>query len=110
VVIAPRLERLLVIAGDPGGAVVRDVRIEGLTFAHAAWPIPRQGQAMPQAEINLDGAISATHAEEIVLKLRGAPCGRLRHGLGRWLPPQPDRIVRNDRSRRRRREARRNGT
>jgi hypothetical protein len=68
VVIAPRLERLLIIAGDPGGAVVRDVRIEGLTFAHAAWPIPRQGQAMPQAEINLDGAISATHSREIVLK------------------------------------------
>jgi hypothetical protein len=68
VAIAPRLERLLVIAGDPGGAVVRDVRIEGLTFAHAAWPIPRPGQAMPQAEINLDGAISATHARQIVLK------------------------------------------
>jgi hypothetical protein len=67
-VIAPRLERLLVLAGDPDGAPVRQVRIEGLTFAHAAWPIPRQGQAMPQAEINLDGAISATHAEQIVLR------------------------------------------
>ncbi|MCL4178261.1 MAG: right-handed parallel beta-helix repeat-containing protein [Verrucomicrobia bacterium] len=68
VIIAPRLERLLVIAGEPNGAVVRDVRIEGLTFAHAAWPIPRQGQAMPQAEINLDGAISATGAHGIVFK------------------------------------------
>jgi hypothetical protein len=68
VVIAPRLEQLLVIAGDPAAAPVRQVRLEGLTFAHAAWPIPRQGQAMPQAEINLDGAISATFAEGIVLK------------------------------------------
>lgn len=68
VIIAPRLERLLVIAGEPNGAVVRDVRIEGLTFAHAAWPIPREGQAMPQAEINLEGAIRATFAEGIVLQ------------------------------------------
>ena len=68
VVIAPRWPELLVIAGDPTGEPVRDVRIEGLTFAHAAWPIPREGQAIPQAEINLDGAISATHAEEVVLK------------------------------------------
>lgn len=67
-VIAPRLERLLVLAGDPGGAPVRQVRIEGLTLAHAAWPIPRQGQAVPQAEINLDGALSATHAQEIVIQ------------------------------------------
>lgn len=68
VIIAPRLERLLVLAGAPDGAPVRQVRIEGLTFAHAAWPIPRQGQAMPQAEINLDGALSAMHAEEIMFK------------------------------------------
>lgn len=68
IVIAPRLERLLVIEGNPNGAPVRDIRVEGLTFAHASWPIPRHGQAMPQAEINLDGAVSATDAEEIVIK------------------------------------------
>ena len=69
VVIAPRLPRLLVIAGgsDEAGAV-RGVRIEGLTFAHGAWPIPPEGQVMPQAEINLDGVISATGARNVVLK------------------------------------------
>jgi hypothetical protein len=69
VVIAPRLERLLIFAGEAGnGKPVRDVLIEGLTFAHGAWRIPATGQAMPQAEINLDGAISATGARGIVLR------------------------------------------
>jgi hypothetical protein len=68
-VIAPRLPRLLVIQGGPDAdSAVRDVRIEGLTFAHAAWPIPRTGQVVPQAEINLDGAISATGARNVVFQ------------------------------------------
>jgi hypothetical protein len=67
VVIAPRLERLLVFEGSEGEPV-RDILIEGLTFAHGAWRIHPAGQVMPQAEINLDGAISATNARRIVLR------------------------------------------
>jgi hypothetical protein len=68
-VIAPRLERLLVFqGGSDGGEAVRDILVEGLTFAHGAWRIPARGQVMPQAEINLDGAISATDARGIVLR------------------------------------------
>lgn len=66
--IAPRLEHLLVFAGEPDGAPVTDVRVEGLTFAHAAWRIPREGQAIPQAEINLDAAVRATGARNVVLQ------------------------------------------
>jgi hypothetical protein len=69
VVIAPRLERLLVFQGaSDGGEPVQDILLEGLTFAHGAWRIQPQGQVMPQAEINLDGAISATDARRIVLR------------------------------------------
>jgi hypothetical protein len=68
VVIAPRLERLLVFRGDGEDKPVRDIVVEGLTFAHGAWRIPRSGQVMPQAEINLDGAISLTDARGIVLR------------------------------------------
>jgi hypothetical protein len=67
VVIAPRLEQLLVLRGEPDDPV-RDVWIEGLTFAHGAWQITPSGQVMPQAEINLDGAISATHTRGLVLR------------------------------------------
>jgi hypothetical protein len=68
VVIAPRLERLVVIQGDSGGEPVRNILLEGLTFAHGAWRIQPTGQVMPQAEINLDGALSATDARGIVLR------------------------------------------
>jgi hypothetical protein len=68
VVIAPRLERLLVFEGGSEGEPVRDILVGGLTFAHGAWRISPAGQVMPQAEINLDGAISATGARRIVLR------------------------------------------
>ncbi len=67
VVVAPRHERLLVIEGDEAQSV-EHVRFEGLTLAHGAWPIPRTGQSIPQAEFNLDGVISATGARHITLQ------------------------------------------
>ncbi|MCF7669046.1 MAG: right-handed parallel beta-helix repeat-containing protein [Verrucomicrobia bacterium] len=67
-VIAPRLERLLIIKGEPEGERVQDVLFKGLTFAHSAWRTPKTGQAIPQAEINLDGAVSATYAEGVVFR------------------------------------------
>lgn len=68
-VVAPRLEQLLVFAGDAaGGKYVQHILLQGLTFAHAAWPIPRTGQSIPQAEINLGAALSATAARDLVIE------------------------------------------
>lgn len=77
VVVAPRLPRLLVLAGSEN-APVEHVVIQGLTFAHSAWPIPRTGQSIPQAEVNLDGAISATGARHVTIR-----DGAVRH-TGTW--------------------------
>lgn len=68
VVIAPRLNHLVVIAGRKDGEDVTEIRFEGLTFAHSNWPIPRQGQSIPQAEINLGAAVTATQAQNIVFE------------------------------------------
>lgn len=66
-VVAPRLERLLVIRGGATPeTAVRDLRFEGLIWGYTAWITPRTGQAIPQAEINLDGTISLTGARQVV--------------------------------------------
>jgi hypothetical protein len=68
-VVAPRLEQLVVFAGDAEGEkYVQDILLQGLTFAHAAWPIPRTGQSIPQAEINLGAALSATAARDLAIE------------------------------------------
>ncbi len=69
VVVAPRLEYLVRFAGDPAHeASVEDIQLQGLTFAHGAWPIPPTGQAISQAEINLDGALTASGARELLFE------------------------------------------
>ncbi len=68
-VIAPRLEDLVVFAGDTAaGRYVEHILLQGLTFAHAAWNLPRTGQAIPQAELNLGAALSATAARDLVIE------------------------------------------
>jgi hypothetical protein len=58
-VIAPRLDRLLVVEGDLAQhGYVEHLEFRGLTFAHGNWVMPPEGQACGQAETNLDGAIS----------------------------------------------------
>lgn len=65
-VIAPRWDRVLVLAGDPaGGNWVHDLRFEGLTFAHTNWVLPPRGQAFPQADIGLDAAVTAVGARQV---------------------------------------------
>jgi hypothetical protein len=65
-VIAPRLDRLVIFEGDPNGRRwVHDLRFRGLTWAHAHWVMPERGQTCGQAEVNLDGAISATGARNV---------------------------------------------
>ena len=61
VVIAPRLERLVELKGNPGvGAFVSNVTFDGIGFQHANW---RPGaQVCGQSEVNLGGAIYAEGA------------------------------------------------
>ena len=66
VVIAPRLRYLVLLAGDLAQRRwVQHVQLRGLTFAHSNWTTPPEGQAFPQAEINLDAAISAVGARQV---------------------------------------------
>jgi hypothetical protein len=68
VVIAPRLERLLVIEGDPTARRwAEHLQFRGLTFAHANWTMPEGGQTCGQAETNLDGALSVIGGRNLVL-------------------------------------------
>jgi hypothetical protein len=68
-VIAPRLARLVTLRGDgPSGRWLQHVRFRGLTFAHANWVLPPEGQSFPQAEVNLDAAVSAVAARNIALE------------------------------------------
>ncbi len=103
-VIAPRLERLLVIEGDlKARRWVEHLRFPGLTFAHSNWAMPARGQACGQSEVNLDGAVSAIGARNLVFDgLRRAARGRVCHGLRGRLPRQPHRELRDGRHGRRR--------
>jgi hypothetical protein len=69
VVIAPRLPHLLVLAGDGTQRKwAEHIRFRGLTFAHTNWNLPTDGQAFPQAEINLGAAVTAVSARNIALE------------------------------------------
>ncbi len=63
-VIAPRLQSLLLLDGEPGHPV-QSLRFRGLTFAHAAWETPPEGSSCPQAEIHVPAAISARFAHDV---------------------------------------------
>lgn len=68
-VIAPRLRYLVLLAGDLANRRwVQHVHLRGLTFAHSNWATPREGQAFPQAEVNLGAAVAATAARHIVIE------------------------------------------
>jgi len=63
VVVAPTLERLVSLEGDPqSGALVRNVVFRGLTFAHADWRVDAKGYADTQAAIGAPAAITAIGA------------------------------------------------
>ncbi|MEA1951420.1 MAG: right-handed parallel beta-helix repeat-containing protein, partial [Planctomycetota bacterium] len=67
IVVAPRLKRLVVFEGDVDGKQpVSHIQFKGLTFAHGGYVLPPDGQAFPQAEVGLDGAVSAIAARHIV--------------------------------------------
>jgi len=67
VVIAPRLDQLVVFAADGrDGRWVEHVHLRGLTLAHSNWLLPPEGQVFPQAEIGLGAAVSAWGARHVV--------------------------------------------
>lgn len=60
VVVAPRLEQVLRITGDPAAdQLVRYLSFDGLTFAHTNWACPPQGNSYYQNEANLSAAVAA---------------------------------------------------
>jgi hypothetical protein len=62
-VIAPRLDTILEIRGDPESRkFVNHLSFAGITFAHANWITPPAGNVFSQAEINLGAAVTAVGA------------------------------------------------
>jgi hypothetical protein len=65
-VVVPRLEQLLVFRGDVvEGKLVQHVDLRGLSFAHGNWATPPAGQSLPQAEVNLEAAVTAFGARHL---------------------------------------------
>ncbi len=65
-VIAPRLPYLVQLKGDADvGLAVENLTFKGLTFAHTNWVLPERGQSVPQAEVNIRGAIRAQSARNV---------------------------------------------
>lgn len=66
-VIAPRLENLVIFACDGEKRQwVEHLQFRGLIFAHSNWVCPEKGMFFPQAEVGLDGAISAVGARNLL--------------------------------------------
>ena len=67
-VVAPRLTHLVIFKGHPATrGFVSHVQLKGLDLAHTNWVLPKTGNAFPQAEVGLDGAVTATGAKQCVL-------------------------------------------
>lgn len=65
-VIAPRLEQLIRIEGDPeAGRHVEHLRFRGIAFAHTRWLCPPGGNSSPQAEVPVPAAITVVGGREI---------------------------------------------
>ena len=65
-VIAPRLTHVVQFAGRPE-APVRDIVLHRLTMAHNAWNTPAGGYGFPQADVVVDGAVTAYYTRHCVL-------------------------------------------
>ena len=66
-VVAPRLDNLVILACDSANKRwVEHLQFRGLIFAHSNWVCPEDGQFYPQAEVGLDGAISAVGARNVL--------------------------------------------
>ena len=64
-VVAPRLASLLEVRGDlAAGLPVSHVEFRGLTWAHANWVMPPQGNCVSQAEYSMPAAVSASGLQD----------------------------------------------
>ena len=83
-VIAPELDEILVLKGDPaGGKFVEHLRFEGLAFMHTTWTMPKEGRVDSQAAAFLnDATVHAMGAKHCQFK----KC-EIAHtgGYGLWL-------------------------
>ncbi len=66
-VIAPVLDKLLVIKGKQGKPV-KDITIEGIDFCHSAHIMPQAGERVGQAMAHLGAAVEMSHAEGITVR------------------------------------------
>jgi|GEM_PF-686814 len=66
-IIAPRLEKLLLLNGSDAGEKVRNLRFENLDFRHAEWRLPAEISGAVQAAFNVPGAIVFRAAENCAL-------------------------------------------
>ena len=68
-VIAPVLEKFIVIAGDPvAGKLVRHVTIKGLSFHHAQYLTPSGGFEASQAASPIDAVVIADGAQNVTIE------------------------------------------
>ena len=64
-VVAPRLEQVVILQGNgEQRAWVRNLRFEGIAFAHTNWELAPEGQVFPQAEFGLSSAVAAIGARD----------------------------------------------
>ncbi len=67
--VAPRLDVLIRLAGDrKAGRFVEHVVFRGLTLAHTAWTLPKNGYSFCQAEAVVPGALVATAARHVTIE------------------------------------------
>ena len=74
-VIAPRVEKLIVLQGEETRPV-EHLTFRGLSLAHTNWLVPPEGSSIPQAAVDVSGALSATFArhcavEDCTIQLTG---------------------------------------
>ena len=65
-VIAPRLQQVVRFEGRKD-APVQNITLGGLTLAHNAWNTPERGYGFPQADVVLNGLLTAHYAQHCTL-------------------------------------------
>ncbi|KAJ3047480.1 hypothetical protein HK102_012908, partial [Quaeritorhiza haematococci] len=67
--VAPVAGAFLAIQGDPDkGAFVEDLAFRGLTFRHAAYNLPAEGHADPQAAASVPAVVQVDGARRVALE------------------------------------------
>jgi len=67
-IVAPRLQQLLVLQGNPGGLTVNHLTLRGLSFQYADWKLDKDKASDGQAATPLSAAVVATGIRDCVLE------------------------------------------